>query len=106
MRVTLTISDDADQMLDELAARDMRSRGAVVEILIRAARSATTVPQPCHNSATTVPQEYAQAHTTVPQLSHSNATTVCADAYSNDTTMPQEPRDRFDRAMLDLDKML
>lgn len=40
-RVTIAISEEADAMLDAIAARDRRQRGAVIELLIRAAHGAT-----------------------------------------------------------------
>lgn len=93
-RITITLSTEADKMLDGLAARDMRSRGAVVELLIRAAHSGTPVPQESRLSAATAPQQ-----------SHSAHTTVYADAAPSAAEVAQEPRGDFHAAMLNLDEM-
>lgn len=72
MRVTISITADADRMLDALAREQMRSRGAVIEVLLRAAQSDTTVALNAAQSATPVCAEYAQSDTVVAQKSHSD----------------------------------
>lgn len=51
-RITITISSEADAMLSALSARDLRSRGAVIEMLLRDAQNATKRSVPSHFSDT------------------------------------------------------
>lgn len=64
-RVTITISAEADQMLGAIAARDMRSRGSVVEVLLRAAHGGTQDSAPSHTMRTQVCANAARSDTFV-----------------------------------------
>lgn len=94
-RITITLTAEADQMLDALAREQMRSRGAVVEMLLRAAQSGTTVCASSHLSDTPVAHNAAQSGTTVPQ-----------EYAQSDTPVALGARSKFDDAMLKLDSMM
>lgn len=105
-RITITITTDADRMLDALAREQMRSRGAVIEMLIKAARSGTQVCASSHLSDTAVALNAAQSDTVVAHNAAQSGTTVPQEYAQSDTPVALDARSKFDDAMLKLDSMM